>query len=342
MGTKMRRRTCTYQFGATCLLAVLALCCGRSVAQQPNGSLTSPPLDASQASKPSVQGTSSAPLTFVPDNLADLQLSPGDQLHFSVFNEPEMEGNLRVQADGSVRVPLAGAVPVAGLNMVDAQKKIHDALVAGEYFTDPDVHLDVTQVSHGYVNVIGEVQSPGKITTLRPLTLEEALVQAGGVTAQAGGKIEIERANGGKPEIEQVGSVSAEEREAMRKILVAPGDTVRVPRAGIIYVLGSVGRPGGYLMLNRGQVNLLEALSLAGGTSVEASTGSIRIIHRDNGKIVETQVKLSDLTTHALALAPLLGDRDIVFVPANKLKSVFFNSSVIIAAAASSLVYRVP
>jgi polysaccharide export outer membrane protein len=156
---------------------------------------------------------------------------------------------------------------------------------------------------------------------------------------EAGSDIEIEHGTGGEAKHVRNGKDPASLEAAT--VLVEPGDTVTVRRAGIIYVLGSVHRPGGYLMVNRGSLNVLEALSLAGGSMLEASNDSIRILHRHDNQIVEETVRLTDYTRGARQ-APSLNDTDIVYVPSNKFKSMLVNGGNIIAAAAASLVYRVP
>ena len=46
---------------------------------------------------------------------------------------------------------------------------------------------------------------------------------------------------------------------------VQPGDTIAVPKAPIIYVVGDVGRPSG-LLVDNGSLTVLQALALAGRT----------------------------------------------------------------------------
>jgi polysaccharide export outer membrane protein len=278
-------------------------------------------------------------VTAVPEDFATVKLSPGVLLRFGVFDAPQMDATLRVAADGTVQVPLAGSIPVAGLTVTEARTQIAGALVSGDYFKHPQVNLDIMQLAPGSVIVLGEVQAPGKYQILAATPLATVLALAGGETVEAGSDIEIEHGTGGEAKHVRNGKDPASLEAAT--VLVEPGDTVTVRRAGIIYVLGSVHRPGGYLMVNRGSLNVLEALSLAGGSMLEASNDSIRILHRHDNQIVEETVRLTDYTRGARQ-APSLNDTDIVYVPSNKFKSMLVNGGNIIAAAAASLVYRVP
>jgi polysaccharide export outer membrane protein len=245
-----------------------------------------------------------------------------------------------VTADGKINVPLVGPLEVTGMSVTEVRAKIKDALVAGEFFKDPQVSVDVLQVAPGYISLFGEVQSPGRFQILAPINLAAALALAGGETAQAGNEIEVKHAGDGRNEVENVHYDKEQTKDNKGDTPIAPGDIVTVRRAGIIYVLGSVHRPGGYLMLNRGSLDLLEALSLA-GTELEASTDSIRVRHRDGDRLVEVTVKLSAMTS-GKTFSPSLGDKDIVYVPSSKLKSVMVNGAAIIGASVGALVYRVP
>jgi len=298
------------------------------------------PVVHARTQKPSNAPLSDTGLTSVPEDFAKLRLIPGMLLHFGVFGAQEMDATLRVGSDGSVLVPLAGTVVVENLSVTEARAKIRTALVEGEYFNDPQVNLDIVQTVPGYITVLGEVQTPGRIQVFSPVTLQMALAMAGGETVEASDDIEIQHQQADRP-VEHIRNDKDSTKNSFDSIQVQRGDTIRVHRAGIVYVLGSVHRPGGYIMLNRGKLNLLEALSLAGGTALDASTGSIRILHQGNDKVAEEKVKLSDYTDHA-QLAPTLRDNDIVYVPTSKPRAILVNGATIIGAAASSLLYRIP
>jgi polysaccharide biosynthesis/export protein len=60
---------------------------------------------------------------------------------------------------------------------------------------------------------------------------------------------------------------------------ILPGDTITVPRAPIIYVVGDVGRPSG-LLIDNGTLTVLQAIALAGGTNHTAKTGDVRLIRK--------------------------------------------------------------
>lgn len=321
-----------------CLALVGAVSAG---AQEPGGTVGSDPLTQTRKAPPPATANTQNGVTAVPQDFAKVKLSPGVLLTFGVYDAPEMDATLRVTADGKINVPLVGPLQVEGMSITDVRVKIKDALVAGEFFKDPQVNIDILQVAPSYVSLFGEVQTPGRFQILSPIGLPEALALAGGETAEAGMEIEIRHAAGGENDVENVHYDKEQSQHGKPDITVAPGDIVTVRRAGVVYVLGAVHRPGGYLMLNRGTLDLLEALSLAQGTSLEASTDSIRVLHHQDGRILETTVKLNSMTT-GKSVSPPLGDKDIVYVPSSKAKSVLVNGAAIVGASVGAILYRVP
>ena len=118
--------------------------------------------------------------------------------------------------------------------------------------------------------------------------------------------------------------------DTRNNILLHAGDVVTVPHAGIVYVLGAVARPGGFVVSNdRTQLTTLKVLSLAGGLTSVAKTQHAVIIRKDDtGKQTETQVDLKkvlnrqseDITMHA---------SDILFIPDDRTKQALFKAAEI-------------
>jgi polysaccharide export outer membrane protein len=176
------------------------------------------------------------------------------------------------------------------------------------------------------------------VPLIAPTNLGEILAQAGGVTALAGARIKIRHGGEDVAEEDVPYSRSQGTRETA-SILVRPGDSVLVPRAGIVYVLGAVARPGGYLMQEDGKLDVAQALALSGGTDLQANTGGLRVIRRNpDGTVLEFP-----LSYNAIAKGtekPLvLQAQDIVYVPMSKVKSLFTSTSGLISSSASAAIY---
>jgi polysaccharide export outer membrane protein len=126
-------------------------------------------------------------------------------------------------------------------------------------------------------------------------------------------------------------------------VLVYPGDTVMVPKAGIVYVLGDVNRPGGIVMDNNSsELTLLQALARAGGVSRTAKQGHAKLLRKDATGYHETQLSLGEIQKgrqQDIALAP----GDVLYVPFSYAKNIAVSgSSGIISSLSSAAVYSMP
>ena len=188
------------------------------------------------------------------------------------------------------------------------------------------------------VTIIGEVMSPGKHTLLSPSKLVNVLALAGGPTVAAGNQVLITRGTeGGEPVL--VHYSKATDPKAVDDVIVYPGDTVQVKRAGIVYVLGAVNRPGGFVMQEDGTLNVLQAISLAYGTSVLASIKTIYLLHRNpDGTVAYVALPYKKMINGQSANLQLHAT-DIVYVPTSTLKLVYSNLQTVIDSAATSSIY---
>jgi polysaccharide export outer membrane protein len=120
------------------------------------------------------------------------------------------------------------------------------------------------------------------------------------------------------------------------------GDIITIPHAGIVYALGAVQRPGGFVATNdRAQLSTLKVLALAGGMTRIAKKGHAVIIRKDSmGKqqaIPVDLAKIIDRKSEDVRLMP----SDILYVPDNNKKAVLIRASEIALSVGSALaIYR--
>lgn len=278
-------------------------------------------------------------VTAVPEDFSKLQLAPGFLLAMAVYNAPEMSMNLRVDSSGDVTIPTAGSIHIAGQTVAEAQDTITKVLKNKDLFNNPQVSLNVLQYTAQDVNVLGEVQSPGRIEILAPRNLADVLALAGGETPSAGTDIEIKTTVNGEEHTRHIHYLRGKSTESLREIMVVPGSTVYVNKVGTIYVLGSVLRPGGYEMINGGSLNVAQALALAQGTIPQAAVGSIRIVRQNaDGTISEIHVPYKKIASGKAKPAMLMNE-DVVYVPSSKIKSVLLSGTGILAATAGAATF---
>ena len=132
-----------------------------------------------------------------------------------------------------------------------------------------------------------------------------------------------------KGEIDQVNLWELmESKNAALNLLVYPGDIVKVTTAGLVYVVGEVKKPGGFVLKNNQNISLLQALALAEGLTRTSATSQARIIRTDpkTGKRVEIPVNLGKILA-SKASDPGLQPKDIFFIPNSSAKSAFYRGA---------------
>lgn len=286
---------------------------------------------ASTASRGSALGT-------VPPDFDKLKLAPGFLLNLNVLDDSDFTGFFRVDEQGNIAVPVLGAIHVAGQTATEARLQIRQKLLDEKLLNDPQVDLAVVEYTPPEVTIVGEVNSPGKFPLLVPHKLVDVLSLAGGPSQLAGNEVEIASGEpGAQPQLVRYSRTS--NPKDVENVIVHPGDTVLVERAGIVYVLGSVTRPGGFVMQEEGSLNLLQAVSLAGGTSPTASTGSVILLRRNSDGSVQRLTLPYRKIAHGKASDVPLRPTDVVYVPTSAIKSAFVDTQQIMMAAATSSVY---
>jgi len=134
-----------------------------------------------------------------------------------------------------------------------------------------------------------------------------------------------------------------ERGNTQNNVLLQAGDIITVPHAGIVYALGAVQRPGGFVGLNdRAQLSTLKVLALAGGTTRVAKKDKAVIIRKDSlGKQQEIPVDLGKIVERKSEDVRLMPS-DILYVPPSGAKAALIRASEIAVAVATSVaIYRV-
>jgi polysaccharide export outer membrane protein len=269
-----------------------------------------------------------------------LQISAGDLLDLGVFDTPELSTRLRVDEQGTATLPLGGVIHVSGLTAEQVGRAIETRFREVDILKDPHVTVTVLEYATQGVTVVGEVKNPGIYPLLGTHGLLDLISAAGGATPNASKAMTVtHRVDPNHPVVINVdgrpGSTAA------FNVDIRPGDTIMVSHAGIVYVLGDVGKPGGFLIENNDRLTVLQAIALAQGTNRTASLNHAKLIRKTDTGRQEMPVSLKKiLGTNNSDLA--LVDGDILFVPTSTSKNVLRNVESILPAAAGAAIYRVP
>jgi len=284
-----------------------------SIPTVPAGISAAQPLQGSDANaqKPATSAVD-ATAKESPEGPPVAKLGPGDLLEVTVYNVPELASKARVSNAGDIYLPLIDYVHVDGLTQEEAQALIEKRLEDGGFVRNPHVTIFVDEAASQGVTVLGEVSRPGIYPDLGDHRLYQIVSEAGGFGPTASRKIAIIRRNQSEPIRVDLPRNLADDLSG--NIEIMPGDTITVPRAPIIYVVGDVARPSG-LLVDNGTLTVLQALALAGGANHTAKISSARILHKGpNGGMTESRVAIKKMLEAKSPDVTLQAD-DILFIP---------------------------
>ena len=276
--------------------------------------------------------------TTPPVNSSALVIGPGDEVEITVYGAPDLSEHTRVSAEGNISMPLIDYVRIAGLSSSEAEGAIEAKLRQNNVLNDPQVSVYVKEYTSSGISVSGEVAKPGFYSALGPHRLFDVLQAAGGPTDKAANKVVISHRDQADATTLSISKDPAE--MAASNVDLQPGDTVVVPKAGIVYVLGEVTRPGGYVLNSTGGITVLQVVAVAGGPTHVASPGKTRLLRRTENGFQEQQVDLKKLL-RGKAHDVSVRNEDILFIPSSAIKTAL-NASALIGLAASTAIYRVP
>lgn len=267
-----------------------------------------------------------------------LVLGPGDEVEIAVYGAPDLSEHTRVSAEGNISIPLIGLVRVAGLTSSEAEGAIEAQLRQNNIVNDPQVSLYVKEYTSASISVSGEVAKPGAYSALGPHRLFDVLQAAGGLTEKAANRAVISHRGSAKPITVELPKDPTE--RALSNVEILPGDTVVVPAAPIVYVLGEVSKPGGYILNSTNGVTLLRVFAAAGGPTHAASLGGTKMVRRTPSGLQELQVPLKNILRAKAPDMPVQGD-DIIYVPSSTIKTIL-STGALVNTLTSVAIYRIP
>jgi polysaccharide export outer membrane protein len=263
-------------------------------------------------------------------------LGPEDLLTIRVMEVEEIDNKpVPVDSQGYVRLPMVGRVRAGGLTVDQFEAELVQRLKT--YIKEPQVAVSVTEFRSQPVSVIGSVKNPGVHQVQGRKTLLEMLSLAGGIDPEAGHSIIITRRKEYGPiplksaTVDATGNYSIadvdlasilEARNPQENIEVKPYDVITIPRGELVYVMGQVKRPGGFVLRQRETLSALQVLALAEGLESSAKPQQSRILRTVAGTEQRSEIFV-DLRKilQGKSKDVLLQPNDVLFIPNNVPKS---------------------
>jgi polysaccharide biosynthesis/export protein len=256
---------------------------------------------------------------------------------YTVYGAPDIAQTSRVSSQGDIELPLIGHIHLAGLTADQAQTAIERQYKDGQFLKNPHVSVFVAQYATQGISVLGEVMKPGIFPPAGARMLSDVIADAGGLSPNAGSIVTITRRQTPRKPL-TVALLG--DGTPVQNLEILPGDTVVVSKTGVVYVVGEVGKPGGFPVNSRSKLTVLEAIALAEGTKPTAALNSSSLIRKSGQNLSEVQIPLKKILT-GKSPDMVLQAGDIVFVPNSTAKSVARRSlDAIVQTASGYAVYH--
>ena len=249
-------------------------------------------------------------------------IASGDLLEIAEYHTPEFHSSVRVSSTGTVTLPMIAEIRLGGLDEQQAARAIEAALVAQGMLLHPKVSVLVTSYTGQDVSVLGEVARPGVYAFTVHHRLLDLISAASGLSSNAGRLVNVYHRDDAKTPHPVILDPSGTDSTAEHNPELSAGDTVQVSRAGLIYVIGDVMRPGGFPVDPAQGLTVVQALSLAWGPSQNAAIHKAVLIREQKGGRTMTTLDLKRMI-HGEQPDQPVRDRDILFVPNSTAKNLW-------------------
>ena len=252
-------------------------------------------------------------------------MGTGDVLGITVYNMSELDRTAVVGSNGALLLSyFPQPLKVNGETAQEVGQQVASELKHLQVLIDPQVSVTVLQVESKPVVVGGDVRNPQVLQEIRPFTLLEALMLAGGPQSGAGNTVLVTRANPNGKLVSfdfQLSKVISG-TDTSSNIRVKPGDTIQVLPGQKVFVAGAVKSPGAF-DLGRGQrLTVSKLMALTGGWKADADPAKAVIVRQGpNGQRQTVHVDLPKIMArkeHDVALDP----NDLLYVPGSTGKAV--------------------
>jgi polysaccharide export outer membrane protein len=260
----------------------------------------------------------------------EYEIGAGDVLHVIVLDQPGLTGDFAVDPQGMITFPFLGRVKASSMSAAELERKL-TTLLADGYLKRPQLSVSVKEFGSLRVFVTGEFQRPGAYSLKADRSLLTLLGSVGDVAPSAGHEILVIRppkpsaadpapqspdeplepatppaaaeAPSAKPgpllpgqvpgsEVLRVSLRDLRSGDPEKDIRLEARDTVYLPKASQVYIMGHVSRPGSY-RFEEG-LTVFQALLMAGGVSDRGSSKRVKILRIVDGRTKELPARMTD------------------------------------------------
>ena len=239
----------------------------------------------------------------------DYRIGTDDVLAVSVWDQKDLDQVVSVRPDGKISLPLVGEMEAGGSTVADLAARLttqYSKTVRGAQVT-----VSVREIRSRTVFFLGGVVRPGPMQLTQELTVLQALSSVGGPIATA--DLESAFVLRGQKRIPVNLLTILQKGDTSQNVNLQPGDTVVVPNADSVYVLGEVKTPG-QVKYTKG-LTVTTAIAGAGGFTPLASARRVMVVRGDGAKREVFRVKVNDIMSDPDSKDVPLKPNDVITVP---------------------------
>ena len=290
--------------------------------------------------------TNRTPDNPLPSVYGGYQIGVGDILDIHVNDEDDVSGHYQVDQDGNVKISLLSKpLPAAGTTTFQLATLMSEEFKKQQILRDPAVSVMILREMTQNVSVLGAVMRPGVYPIEKPSTVMDLISEAGGLAPNAGNTLTVtHQGQAGVVTGPVNGSVSGTPSGAATNVSanssinltnlmsakdpaanmgIHAGDIITINTAPVVFVVGSVIRPGAFAVQDRrSEMTVLQAVAMAEGPTPVASLSKAIIIRQSSSTAERQEIPL-DLKKimHGKDKDQVLEANDILFVPQSGLKA---------------------
>jgi len=256
----------------------------------------------------------------------DYKIGAGDVLSISIADAPEFGGKFRVGDSGTIEIAGVNALIQAdGATPSELSHTIRQALINAKQLRDPKVNVFVEEYRGRTITVLGSVSKPAVYPLQKRTNILEALSMAGGALPNAGSTVTIIRGEASAEATNSaVGSVASVNMSRLAKgedlsanVEVRNGDVISVSAAQVVYVVGAVTKPGGFVMSNpESGISVVQAVAMAEGFKSVAASDRGLIIRQSTSEQGRREISVNIAQMmNGRATDMQLAPNDILYIP---------------------------
>jgi polysaccharide export outer membrane protein len=221
------------------------------------------------------------------------RLGVGDRIRVDIYgDEVFREREMRIVDDGTIAIPYLGDIAVAGLTVTEAAEVLSRRLAAG-YLVDPKVLVEVIEYESQWVDISGQVETPGRFYLQGPTRLVDIIARAGGLKREAGTEVRLTRPGvAGAPD--QVWTYGRDSLyltgDSETNPFLESGDRVSVSSEEFFFIKGEVKSPGRYALDDN--TTILKAISLAGGFEQYANHKKVELLRKQGDETIRMVINV--------------------------------------------------